>query len=120
MYSDDRIASFLIVGSIIVDSLGVCCDAGCRKFDKARKSNGGKYTDEFVSGVIAVLRVLPVFILIIMYWAIYSQVSFSLYKPHIYIINMNFRGGSAVELLPRDLEVVSSSPVQTGGLNLRF
>ncbi|XP_048760879.2 solute carrier family 15 member 4-like isoform X2 [Ostrea edulis] len=60
-------------GSIIVDSLGVCCQAGCRKFDKARKSNGGKYTDEFVSGVIAVLRVLPVFLLIIMYWAIYSQ-----------------------------------------------
>lgn len=60
-------------GSIIVDSLGVCCDAGCRKFDKVRKSNGGKYTDDFVSGVIAVLRVIPVFLLIILYWAIYSQ-----------------------------------------------
>lgn len=60
-------------GSIIVDSLGVCCDAGCRKFDNARKSNGGKYPDDFVTGVIAVLRVIPVFLLIILYWAIYSQ-----------------------------------------------
>lgn len=52
----------------------MCCDAGCRKFDKAMKSNGGKYADDFVAGVIAVLRVIPVFLLIILYWAIYSQV----------------------------------------------
>lgn len=65
---------FSFLGSIIVDSLGVCCDAGCRKFDNARKSNGGKYPDDFVTGVIAVLRVIPVFLLIILYWAIYSQV----------------------------------------------
>ncbi|XP_062579966.1 solute carrier family 15 member 4-like isoform X2 [Saccostrea cucullata] len=60
-------------GSIIVDSLGVCCAAGCRNFDKARNTSGGKYKDEFVDGVVAVLRIIPVFLLIILYWAIYSQ-----------------------------------------------
>ncbi|XP_061182210.1 solute carrier family 15 member 4-like [Saccostrea echinata] len=60
-------------GSIIVDSLGVCCQAGCRNFDKARNANGGKYKDDFVDGVVAVLRIIPVFLLIILYWAIYSQ-----------------------------------------------
>jgi hypothetical protein len=48
-----------------------------RIFDKAKKRYGGKYDDETVESVKAVLRVLPVFATIILYWAIYSQVKFT-------------------------------------------
>lgn len=61
-------------GSILSTSLGVCCSTKCQGFDKSRKQNGGPYSDELVDGVIAVLRVIPVFLLIILYWAVYSQV----------------------------------------------
>ncbi|KAJ8318802.1 hypothetical protein KUTeg_003893 [Tegillarca granosa] len=60
-------------GSILTDSFGVCAATSCQGFDHARKHNGGKYENVMVDGVIAVLRTLPVFLLIIMYWAIYSQ-----------------------------------------------
>lgn len=62
---------FFFLGSIIVDLFGVCCDVGCRKFDNVWKSNGGKYLDDFVIGVIVVLWVILVFLLIIFYWVIY-------------------------------------------------
>ena len=65
---------FLLSGSIIQDSIGVCCNTGCKGFDRARKVHGGRYNNEMVDGVISVLRILPIFLLIILYWAIYSQV----------------------------------------------
>lgn len=62
-----------IGGSILTDSIGVCRATRCKGFKRARKQNGGAYSEEMVDGVICVLRVLPVFLLIIMYWAVYSQ-----------------------------------------------
>ncbi|WAQ96195.1 S15A4-like protein [Mya arenaria] len=48
-------------------------------FQHARKSKGGSYEDKYVDGTMAVLKVLPVFGLIIIYWAVYSQMSTSLF-----------------------------------------
>ena len=42
--------------------------------DKAKINFGGKYTDKQVEDVKALLGVIPVFILFIVYWTIYSQV----------------------------------------------
>lgn len=56
----------------------ICREAihGCKSpsFDHAREDNGGSYSNEMVDGVLALLRVLPIFILVIMYWAVYAQV----------------------------------------------
>ena len=71
-------------GSAMKDSLLVCWQ-GCRKsskkvpgadgfFDTARRAYGGSFGDSTVDGVISVVRLLPIFFFIIMYWAIYSQV----------------------------------------------
>ncbi|OWF40362.1 solute carrier family 15 member 4-like [Mizuhopecten yessoensis] len=60
-------------GSIFSKAFGVCCATKCKGFKKARIQNGGPYSNEMVDGVISVLRVLPVFLMIIMYWAVYSQ-----------------------------------------------
>ena len=46
-----------------------------RIFDKARLKYGGSFDDDTVESVKSVLRIIPVFLTIIMYWAIYSQVS---------------------------------------------
>ncbi|CAC5373164.1 SLC15A3_4 [Mytilus coruscus] len=62
-------------GSVLQDTIGVCCATDCKGFNNARNDNGGKYSNEMVDGVIAVLRILPVFLFVIMYWAIYSQMS---------------------------------------------
>ncbi|XP_036360292.1 solute carrier family 15 member 4-like [Octopus sinensis] len=43
--------------------------------DAAKKENGGSFDAETVDGVLSSLKVLPVFIAIIFYWAIYSQMS---------------------------------------------
>ena len=50
----------------------------CKKpaFNRARTQHGGSFSNEMVDGVIAVLRVIPIFILVIIYWAVYSQVKF--------------------------------------------
>ncbi|GAB1609474.1 protein NRT1/ PTR FAMILY 8.4-like, partial [Argonauta hians] len=45
------------------------------KLDGAKKENGGSFDSETVDGVLSSLKVLPVFIAIIFYWAIYSQMS---------------------------------------------
>ncbi|XP_052818724.1 solute carrier family 15 member 4-like isoform X2 [Mya arenaria] len=70
-------------GSILAQSCGVCCQSinGCKDptFQHARKSKGGSYEDKYVDGTMAVLKVLPVFGLIIIYWAVYSQMSTSLF-----------------------------------------
>ena len=42
--------------------------------DKAKRRFGGKFTEEQVEDVKAFLRVFPVFLLFIVFWAIYSQV----------------------------------------------
>lgn len=70
-------------GSMLGDSFTVCWQ-GCSGrspeeketqgfFDTARIPYGGSYDDSTVDGVIAVVRVLPIFFFVIMYWAIYSQ-----------------------------------------------
>ncbi|KAK7111645.1 solute carrier family 15 member 4-like [Littorina saxatilis] len=46
-----------------------------RIFDKARVKYGGSFDDATVESVKSVLRVLPVFLTVIMYWAIYSQMT---------------------------------------------
>ncbi|CAL1528966.1 unnamed protein product [Lymnaea stagnalis] len=70
-------------GSVLATSFRVCGQACCRKspeidgkrkiFDSARTDYGGDYDNVTVDGVIAVLRVLPIFFFVIMFWAIYSQ-----------------------------------------------
>ncbi|XP_076074028.1 solute carrier family 15 member 4-like [Mytilus galloprovincialis] len=65
--------SLPVKGSVLKDTIGVCCATRCKGFDHAREDEGGPYSNEMVNGVIAVLRILPVFLLIIVYWAIYSQ-----------------------------------------------
>lgn len=70
-------------GSILTKSCGVCCQSinGCNNpsWQHAEQSHGGLYNVEMIEGVKAVLRVLPVFILVIIYWAVYSQMSTSLF-----------------------------------------
>lgn len=66
-------------GSVLQDSIGVCCATKCNGFNHARKDKGGAYSNEMVDGVISVLRILPVFLLLIMYWAIYSQMGTTYY-----------------------------------------
>ncbi|XP_041362213.1 solute carrier family 15 member 4-like [Gigantopelta aegis] len=71
-------------GSVLTTAFKIC-RAGCKKpanpgekvkyFDKARTSHGGKFDDYTVDGLICVLRVLPTCVLVIVYWAIYSQMS---------------------------------------------
>ncbi|XP_046366557.1 solute carrier family 15 member 4-like isoform X2 [Haliotis rufescens] len=46
---------------------------GCGHFDRVKKTNGGTIDDVTVDGAVSVLRVLPVYLLMIFYWAIYSQ-----------------------------------------------
>ncbi len=47
---------------------------GCGDFERVRKKNGGPYDDLTVDGALSLVRVLPVFAIMIFYWAIYSQV----------------------------------------------
>ncbi|KAK7111646.1 solute carrier family 15 member 4-like [Littorina saxatilis] len=72
-----------IKGSMMADSF-VMCWQGCKRsfnrvpgavsfFDKARNSYGGSFDDSTVDGVISVVRLLPIFAFVIMYWTIYSQ-----------------------------------------------
>uniref|UniRef100_A0A0B7AD16 Major facilitator superfamily (MFS) profile domain-containing protein n=1 Tax=Arion vulgaris TaxID=1028688 RepID=A0A0B7AD16_9EUPU len=51
-------------------------DVGSRKFLwRAKQSYGGSHEDHLVDGVVSVIRVTPFCLLVIMYWAIYSQMS---------------------------------------------
>lgn len=70
-------------GSIIQSSCGVCCQS-INKFKNptwknALQDHGGRYDGQMVEGVKSVMRILPVFILVIIYWAVYSQMSTSLF-----------------------------------------
>lgn len=51
---------------------------GCEKriLARAKTSFGGGFQDHLVDGVVSVIRVTPFCLLVIMYWAIYSQVSY--------------------------------------------
>ena len=42
--------------------------------DKAKSENGGTFTETEVEDVKSLLRVIPVFLLFVVYWAVYSQV----------------------------------------------
>ncbi|KAH3862535.1 solute carrier family 15 member 4-like isoform X2 [Dreissena polymorpha] len=70
-------------GSIVAQSCGVCCQSinKCKNpsWRNALKENGGSYDHPMVEGVKAVLKVLPVFGIVIIYWAVYSQMSTSLF-----------------------------------------
>lgn len=50
-----------------------------RVFDKAKKQYGGSFDSDVVDSVKSVLAVIPVFITVIMYWAIYAQVSIAFF-----------------------------------------
>ncbi|XP_053384777.1 solute carrier family 15 member 4-like [Mercenaria mercenaria] len=70
-------------GSILQTSCGVLCQSinGCKdpSWNRAQVENGGRYSLKMVAGVKSILRVMPVFLLLIIYWAVYSQTSTSLY-----------------------------------------
>lgn len=62
-------------GKVIVESCKRKGETDAESFlDNAKKSYGGSFADGTVEGVKALGRVLPVFVTIVMYWAIYSQV----------------------------------------------
>ena len=69
-------------GSQLTDTGKIICNAvrnhrasnGKMWLNKAKSCFGGKYTEAQVEDVKALLRVIPVFILFIVYWTIYSQV----------------------------------------------
>ena len=74
-------------GSILTGSFGVCRQAvkggpGI-SWDNARRS--GKYSEQMVDGVTAVCRILPVFALIVVYWAVYSQVGLQHLQQYMWI-----------------------------------
>ncbi|PVD39570.1 hypothetical protein C0Q70_02205 [Pomacea canaliculata] len=74
-------------GSILATSVLVCCQVCVRRrpvlppghkrrvFDKAKKQYGGSFDSDVVDSVKSVLAVIPVFITVIMYWAIYAQMT---------------------------------------------
>ena len=64
----------MLTGSILAAALGVCKATQCKGFERTRKEKGGSYDDEMVYGTRAVMRIIPVFLFFIMYWAVYSQV----------------------------------------------
>uniref|UniRef100_A0A0B7A556 Major facilitator superfamily (MFS) profile domain-containing protein n=1 Tax=Arion vulgaris TaxID=1028688 RepID=A0A0B7A556_9EUPU len=69
--------------SVLATTFKLCGQALCREspyingkrriFDSARREYGGDFDNGTVNGVITILRMLPVFFFIIMFWAIYSQ-----------------------------------------------
>ncbi|XP_025095030.1 solute carrier family 15 member 4-like isoform X1 [Pomacea canaliculata] len=79
-YIHKQLTGGMIRDSFIVCFQGCCPPKGREKqqthgfFDTARIQHGGSYDDKIVDGVIAVLRVLPIFFLLTMYWAVYSQI----------------------------------------------
>ncbi|XP_071129733.1 solute carrier family 15 member 4-like isoform X1 [Mytilus edulis] len=74
MLNKSNYISSPVKGSVLKDTIGVCCATRCKGFRHAREDEGGPYSNEMVNGVIAVLRILPVFLLIIVYCAIFSQI----------------------------------------------
>ncbi|BFZ17940.1 hypothetical protein BsWGS_20979 [Bradybaena similaris] len=78
-------------GSILTTAWGICLEGGCKSrpeknpdlpegcekriLAKAKTSFGGGFQDHLVDGVVSVIRVTPFCLLVIMYWAIYSQMS---------------------------------------------
>ncbi|XP_060577715.1 solute carrier family 15 member 4-like [Ruditapes philippinarum] len=83
MFAKPKYKHTPIGGSILTSSFKVCCQSinGCNdpSWSHAHKDHGGSYSKEMIEGVKAVLRVIPVFILVIVYWAVYSQMSTSLF-----------------------------------------
>ncbi|KAL4232605.1 hypothetical protein ACF0H5_007295 [Mactra antiquata] len=67
-------------GSILFKSIDVCC-AACNKHKNPSWHHASKrgHSDEFILGVRAAVGVIPVFVLIIVYWAVYNQMSTSLF-----------------------------------------
>ncbi|RUS83662.1 hypothetical protein EGW08_008568 [Elysia chlorotica] len=76
MYRDSQ-------GSILCTSLQICGEACCKQspfvdgrrqvFDSARREYGGSFESHLVDGVIAVLKILPIFAFIIMFFVLNSQ-----------------------------------------------
>ncbi|XP_041363696.1 solute carrier family 15 member 4-like isoform X2 [Gigantopelta aegis] len=81
LFSRRCYAHLEVQGSVLTTVFKIC-HTGCEKsekkvkfFDKARTSHGGKFDDYTVDGLICALRVLPIFLLVIIYWAVYSQMT---------------------------------------------
>ncbi|CAG5117051.1 unnamed protein product, partial [Candidula unifasciata] len=78
-------------GSVLTDVFRICKQGACKSdppanpklpsgseqqmFARAKISFGGYNEDHLVDGVVSVIRVTPFCILVIMYWALYSQMS---------------------------------------------
>ncbi|KAL5018767.1 hypothetical protein ScPMuIL_004489 [Solemya velum] len=66
-------------GSVMADTLGVCRQAKCWTFDTAREKNGGSHSEAMVDGVLAVLRILPVFFFVVFFMASFAQMQSTYY-----------------------------------------
>nr|KAG5685480.1 hypothetical protein BaRGS_013091 [Batillaria attramentaria] len=70
-------------GSTMADTLTVCWQGFRRRnvagvgqtLAGARKQYGGSFDDKTVDGVVCVIRVLPIFFFVVIYWTVYSQMS---------------------------------------------
>ncbi|XP_005095839.3 solute carrier family 15 member 4 [Aplysia californica] len=88
----DTVVYFLLLstGSILTTAWKILvqgCKSGSRSgqykddvkdtqmLSKAKRSHGGDYEDHLVDGVKSVIKVIPFCLLVIMYWAIYAQMS---------------------------------------------
>lgn len=72
----------LVSGSLLSTAFRVILE-GCKRrhvedskslLDRAKRSHGGSFADATVEGIKSLAGVIPVFLTIVMYWAIYSQV----------------------------------------------
>ncbi|KAL5017778.1 hypothetical protein ScPMuIL_003500 [Solemya velum] len=79
-------------GSILQTAVRVCVFARCRKLDRAKEKHGGIFDDRTVDAVVSVLRIIPIFIPIIFYWAIYSQMGTTFFVQS---ERMDLRAGGA-------------------------
>ncbi|BFZ17939.1 hypothetical protein BsWGS_20978 [Bradybaena similaris] len=78
-------------GSVLSIACGICLQGGCKSepaknnnlpegsekriLARAKTSYGGKYQDHLVDGLVSVIKVTPFCLLVVMYAAIYAQIS---------------------------------------------
>ncbi|XP_055877764.1 solute carrier family 15 member 4-like isoform X2 [Biomphalaria glabrata] len=72
-------------GSILTTGFSICAQGSRREdvgssgkkkmLSSAKRSHGGDFEDHLVDGVVSVIKVIPFCFLVIMYWAVYSQMS---------------------------------------------
>ncbi|XP_064595615.1 solute carrier family 15 member 4-like isoform X2 [Liolophura sinensis] len=90
-----------IQGSLLSTAFKVIIE-GCKRrdaedtkslLDRAKRSHGGSFADATVEGIKSLGGVIPVFLTIVMYWAIYSQMSSTFFLQS---VRMDVRIGSLV------------------------